>query len=440
MTGCEVPLSGDGEWTGAIHTKLGGQNHTVQGVMQHPPYVLSQEGTARVVAVEPCADCADGWREADSVPGIHITLTAYPEMYTPATKPEEMAASGCRMDGDRGTGLLNAGNALAAWFAGLANPGLPADYWNGMSCRDIPGISITIQDYEAAKHGVAAKREAGQPWTVAGGGNDVTVDVLRNGIWLSTVSILEHRGQCTIHSWSQGVTPGHTSCPATAQALSDCLYEQGDIGLCFDVVSENVACADTWVEDGIHKKWEFAEGVIGNVPVVYRLPDGTYAGNGMIPLDADRMAWKPGMGAAPLRCEVAVGEDNTIFGVEHGIPAAELDYNRGGSFACGEVQACKTTQTTYKCLGGEVVPHVMCVEPAESFSVLDMPYEEVMGNVGTQKLHIEAACPPDHMHAGLSTKCDGRPVYDTHTLSSGSDSTLVYVDYFGVGNLHAGRG
>ena len=435
--GCEPPLSGDGEWTGMVRSGLGGREHVTHIMMQHPPYALSQEGMARVVAVEPCAECEAGWREAGAgtEPGIGIVITAYPETDTPATKPGEMAAVGCQIDGDGGTGILN------MWDMLVSGPAIPTDYWNGMTCRDIPGLSITIQDYEAARHGIAAKREAGQPWTVAEGTNDVTVEVLRNGVWLSTLSMLEHRGQCTTYAWSQGVTPGHTSCPATAHALSECLYEGGDVGACLDMAGGEGACAAVYVEDNIHKKWEFAEG--GDVPAVYRLPDGSYAGmadDTIIPMDAERLAWEPGGGEALLRCEVAVDSNGTIHGVERGLPAGDVDFNRGGSFACQEVQACQKTRTTYKCLGGEVIPHVTCEEPAESFSALDMPYEEVMSNVGTQKLHIEAVCPPEHAHAGDSTRCDGLPIYDTHALGGGSNHTTIYVDYFGVGELGAGRG
>ena len=121
-------------------------------------------------------------------------------------------------------------------------------------------------------------------------------------------------------------------------------------------------------------------------------------------------------------------------------PATQMDFNVGGSFACQEVQACKRTATNYKCMGGEVVPHVVCEEPADSFSVVDMPYEEVMGSVGPQALHVEAICPSGHRLAGPdSPGCDGRPIYDTHTISEGTDHTLVYVDYHGVGELRAGR-
>ena len=438
--GCEPPLTGEGEWTGVIRTGMGGANHTVAGTMQHPPYVVSQEASARVVAVEPCKTCDAGWRVAESDPGIHIILTAYPEMHTPVTEPDEMAAAGCQIDGDGGTGLLNSWSALFAGMAGGADG--PVDFLSGMTCRDIPGISLTMQDYEAAKHGAAAKRESGQPWTVAEGMNNVNITALRNGIWLSTLSILEHRGQCVTYSWSQGITPGHTSCPATVQELSDCMSEGVDIGTCFDLVSGGGKCAETYAEDDIHKKWVFTEPPAGNVPVVYRMPNGSYAGEGsggLISMDAGRLVWEPG-GEYILRCEAAVGEDGELYGVERDLPADEVDVYGGGSFACQEVAACKSASTTYKCLGGEIVPHVVCDELADTYSVLDMPYETVMANVAAQMLHIEAACPVGHAHAGPGSLCDGRPIYDTHRLANGTALTTVYVDYFGVGKLGVGRG
>ena len=157
-------------------------------------------------------------------------------------------------------------------------------------------------------------------------------------------------------------------------------------------------------------------------------------------MDIDGLAWG-GSGASNvlLRCEAAVGDDGRVPGLLRDVPAAELDFNTGGSFACQEVQACKKTVTNYKCLGGEVVPHVVCEEPDESFSVLDMPYEEVMGSVGPQAIHIEAVCPADHPHGPDSPGCDGFPIYDTYTISEGTDSMLVYVDYHGVGELRADR-
>ena len=443
--GCaDPPLSGGGEWIGMVRTEMGGAEHVIRGTMGHPPYVLSQETSVRAVAVEPCDTCERGWREAASEPGISMTLTAYPETRTPAAEPAEMAAAGCQMDGDRGTGVLNFWDALVA---GPAGAGELKDYWNGMTCRDIPGISITVQDYEAARHGPAAKREAGQPWTVAEGVNDVGMDVLRNGLWLSTLNILGHRGQCATYAWSQGITPGHTSCPDTARDLAECLSGAGgaEYGGCLERASGR--CAGVYVEDKIHKQWEFSGYGGGDAPVVYRMPDGSYAGMGgdgdtMVPMDAGRLAWEPGLAGEDmlLRCEVAVGADGTMHGVEHGIPAEDVDLMRGGSFACQEVEACKSERTTYKCLGGEVVPHVVCDEPADSYSVLDMPYQDVMSGVAAQKLHIEAACPAGHAHVGKAARCDGRPIYDTHTISDGAAMTTIYVDYFGVGRLAAGRG
>lgn len=491
---CDPGPSADGGWSGTMHTKLGGASYVVEASMRHPPFVTSQQGVARVVTVEPCGSCEGGWRPGTGMPGIALTLTAYPEMQRPVAEAGEMAAHRCQIDGDGGTGMLNPD----------AEP--HRDLWHGMSCRDGPGVSITIQDYEAARHGPAAKREAGQPWTVASGVNDVSVEIFRNGIWLHTMSILEHLGQCARYDWSPDATPGHTSCPATAHACTD----GGVLGCATDTPR---MCGGVFVEDGMHKKWAFTEAEVsgmlevggaggcgsmqcaascldgldactmqcgtdsgclaacgremgdcsaactaggtciggrpvrysgcgggchpGGVPVVHRMPDGSYAENG-VPVGAAALAWQ-GSGPAVLRCEAAVGSDGIIPAVLRDIPARAMDFNAGGSFACREVVGCERQTVTYKCLGGELTRHVTCDTPAETYSVLDMPYEEVMGSVGPQMLHTEAVCPADHPLAGRSPGCHGGPIYDTHVLSGASSGTTIYVDYHGVGELAAGR-
>ena len=538
--GCSALPTTIGTWEGTVTTTMGLTTEEYNITMRHPPFLVSQQGHARVVAVEPCEGCPDGWRAGISDPGVELVVTAYPVIERPVTKASEMVAHTCQVDGDRGTGPLNIGGpagAFASWLdgalgvvdaIGVGEVGSAfRDLWFGMSCRDSPGISITIQDYEAARHGPAAKREAGQPWTVAEGVNDVSVEVFRNGLWLNTLSILEHRGQCTSYTWSPDVTAGHTSCPATSQGLVSCLY-QGEMRWCMERHTESPTCSNAFVEDGIHKLWEFTgddvtgrvssvtdttacdaafdaeercvdrcgdafvkcatpcgddrectkacaqamdacntacgkanacvgDTVIeysgcgpegchpGGVPVVYRMADGGYGrsagpGSPVEELPAERLAWD---GTGPsnilLRCEAVLGEDGTVPELLENVPAEELDFNLGGSFACQEVQACKKVVTNYKCLGGKIVENKVCAELEDSFSVLDMPYEEVMASVGPQALHIEATCPADHPHAPGSPGCDGRPIYDTHPVSEGTNSTLVYVDYHGVGELVAGR-
>lgn len=530
---CAALHNQTGTWTGTFESALGGTVGKYDVTMRHPPFVVNQQGHARVVAVEPCEDCEDGWRVDTSVPGIGLVVTAYPDMERPVTEAGEMVAHACQVDGDSGTGLLNINSpagAFSSWMDGLTTVftfGLSSliEFWHELSCRDTPGMSVTIQDYEAARHGIAAKREAGQPWTVAEGVNDVSVEVFRNGIWLNTLSILEHRGQCTEYTWSPHVTPGHTSCPAAVAEMSSCWYNIGDTRWCLERFSAPDVCSNVFVEDGINKKWEFTEderfGLLtmavgadecsiqaedaclggcadrfdscvgacggdvscgdgcaadllscedgcaapascvgedrvdwsacvgcGDVPTAYRLPDGKYVTQPMpedvegfvAPVaDPETMAWKPPSGdRALLRCEAVTGDG--AGGIVKNIPAEELDYT-GGSFACQQVQACKKTVTNYKCMSGEVVPHVVCEEPEESFSVLDMPYEEVMGSVGRQSLHVKATCPPDHP-VGLafgSPGCDGNPIYDTHQVSELANHTTIYVDYHGVGEMSAGR-
>ena len=326
--GCRTSPGADGWWNGTMLSRHGDDTHRIPAEMRHPPFDIQQEGRARATAVEPCDTCDDGWRT--STADISLTITSYPEMHRPVTTPEEMVAHICQTDGDGGSGMLGVAERAR-------------DMWNQISCRDGTGISITIQDYEAARHGDAAKRESSQPWTVATGHDDVSVDVYRSGIWLSTMSILEHRGECMTYDWSSSPSYG----------------------------------------------------------------------------------WSPGMECG--------AEDDTIL--LYDVPAYEMDYNSGGTFACKEVAACKSYKTLHKCLGGIVTEHVTCVEPEESFSVLDMPYEEVLGSVGTQKLHIEAVCP-----AGLGPSgCNGIPIYDTHTLSAASSHSVIYVDYYGVGVLDVYR-
>lgn len=493
--GCEPDPPADGGWNGTVSSEMGGSSGTWEPSMRHPPFAVSQKGTVRVVAVEPCDSCGEGWRAGTGVPGIQLTLTAYPEMQRPVAEAGEMAAHRCQVDGDGGTGMLN------------PYTGQYRDLWHGMSCRDGPGVSVTIQDYEAARHGPAAKREAGQPWTLAAGVNDVSVDVLRNGIWLHTMSILEHRGQCTKYDWSPDVTPGHTGCPA---AMQDACVA-GDIWGCAGDVPR--MCQGVFVEDGIHKQWAFTEmemrgmleageaggcGTIqciqscrdgfdgcalrcgvdigclaacgrdlggcsaacadggacidgrpvryadcggachpGGVPVVYRLPDGSYADDGG-PVDPASMA-RQRSGPAVLRCEAAADADGVVSAVLRDIPAQEMDFNAGGSFACREVAACDAQTATYKCLGGELTRHVTCDVPAESFSILDMPYEEVMGSLGPQMLHIEAVCPAGHPLAGRSPGCHGSAIHDTHVLGAAASRAVIYVDYHGIGELVAGR-
>ena len=504
--GCEPSLTGRGMWTGSISSNMGNSRHDVAIEMDHAPFILDQEGTARVVAVEPCDDCENGWRHMESDPGIQLVATAYPVMENPATRASEMVAHECQIDGDRGTGLLNAASPAASSWSEMmswATPGLGIldavvtlfmDLWNGMTCRDIPGISITIQDYEAARGGVAAKRESGQPWNVTEGKNDITVQVFRNGLWISTLSILEHRGQCTSYAWSPAVTPGHTSCPNTAEMVSRCISETGDIGACMEAGTPDGNCAAVFVEDGIHKKWEFNEKEEGSevvshkssivsyendeavyekgvvemsqdlgrsaayaVDTVYRMPDGSYAdsipetvsgdtGDGTEDEEAaaayeaymKTLEWAPGGGDALLRCEVAVAEDGMEYGLVRGLAAEDVDLLQGGSYACEDVQACQKTVKTYKCLGGEVVENVTCEDPDETFSILDMPYEEVMANTAIQNIHVEAVC-PDKAYPE-TTRCNGLPIYDTHVFDDVTNHMTIYVDYFGVGEMQVGRG
>ena len=494
-TDCDPGPAADGGWNGTVSSVLGGTEHRVEAAMRHPPFAVSQQGEARVIAVEPCESCEDGWRHGTGTPGIKLTLTSYPEMRRPVTQAGEMAAHRCQVDGDGGSAMLNPGT------------GPYRDMWHGMSCRDGPGLSITIQDYEAARHGAAAKREAGQPWTVASGTNDVSVEILRNGVWLHTMAILEHRGQCAVYDWSPDITPGHTSCPASANAC----VAGGDLRGCIGDAPR--MCEGVFVEDGIHKKWAFTEaeagGMLevggaggcgttlcaaactnafdgctascgadagclaacgrdlgdcsaacaaggaciggrpvryaacggechpGGVPVVHRPPDGSYVLDGAAAGEG-ALAW-PRSGPAVLRCEAAVGEDGLVPEMRRGIPAGEMDFNAGGSFACREVAGCESHTTTYKCMGGELVQHRVCDVPAEAFSVLDMPYGEVLGSVGPQMLHIEAVCPADHRLAGRSPGCHGEPIHDTHVLSGAASDATIYVDYHGVGGLSVGR-
>ena len=479
---CDPGPSADGGWSGTIRTELGGASHAWEPSMRHPPFAAGQKAVARAVAVEPCASCEGGWRPGTGTPGIALTITAYPEVQRPVAGAAEMAAHRCQIDGDGGAGMLNPDTEPYR------------DLWHEMSCRDGPGISITIQDYEAAKHGPAAKREAGQPWTVAAGVNDVSTEIFRNGVWLHTTAILEHRGQCTKYDWSPDVTPGHTGCPA---AHADaCGYDGG----C--VADAPRICEGVFVEDGIHKKWTFTEAEMrlapaagvcgtagcappcpdrlecigrcgadmecaaecgdmdgcpathadgrpmrytdcvgpchpGGVPVVHRLPDGSYMEGGAA-VDPATLAWRQ-PGPVVSGCEAAVGADGVVPAVLRDIPAGEMNFNAGGSFACKEVAACDRQTVTYKCLGGELTQHITCDVPAESYSVLDMPYEEVLGSAGPQMIHIEAVCPADHRLAGRAPGCDGEPIYDTHVLSEASSGATVYVDYYGVGELDAVR-
>lgn len=398
---CVVSAAGHGWWNGTIQSTLGGTTHTTQTIMDHPPYTIQQGVNVEVVAVEPCDTCKDGWQNATSTPGISFVVTAYPRMERPIS--DELYAHACQADGDGGTGLLNTG------------PGVVPDRWHGMSCRDVGGMSVTIQDYEAARYGVAAGRESGQPWTQVMGTNHISMEVFRSGVWLNTLSILEHRGACTTYTWSPHITAAHTGCPATIQTVMDCIKRE-DIRDCITRYTDEGICANVFVEDMIHKQWEFT---------AEELPTG--------PLHT--APYHEGMDPRVYGCDVV-----DMTPPIRDIPAKDMDWSRGGSFACQEVQACRQTQVSYKCMGGEIIPDITCVTPDEQFAVVDMPYSEVMSSHTPQDVHIKAVCPVTYGMASYDApRCDGSAIYDTHTISESADDILIYVDYYGVGVVHAGR-
>ena len=412
---CDVRPTDTVHWNSTIQSW--GITHATK--METPPNTIQYGVVARVLAVKPCVQCDVPWEVGG---GVELHITAYPEQRLPVTEPHEMIIHECMVDGDEGRSILNIFSldwGEAIW-----------DFWHGLSCRDRPGVSMTIQDYEGAKHGPAAKREAGQPWTVARGVDDVTVEVFRNGLWLDTLGILEHRGQCTEWLWAPHVTPGHTSCPETVQRMSDCMRDNS-IQDC--IAHQDERCVNVFTQDGIHKQWEFpaAYDTTGLKPGVVYVYDGTYGrmtDDGIQPIPLDELKWEAADSNRILRCENI--ENNEIKRVS----IQDVDYNDGGSYACQSVQACKKTVTNYKCIGGELVPHVICEEPEESFSILDMPYEAVMSSIGPQKLHISAVC-----SGGGAPGCNGIPIHDTHVISEGINNTVIYVDYYGVGKMDMGR-
>ncbi len=384
---CSHNRTDDGYWKGGFTTQLGGNLTYYNGIIHHPTFLQRSSSMVEVMAVKPGGvndSCVAG---SDSIPfclqddDVILTLTAYPHMERPVADETQMAAHECQIDGDN-----------HSWFFGLGGfavdfitPTVPVpqirEYWNDMSCRDGLGISLTVQDFENALHGVAAKRESGQPWTVANGTGRVDMDVFRNGLWLNTLAILEHRGMCTMYTWTQNVTDGASTCPDTTTLLDACIRETGDIRGCLGVHAKNDSCSNT--RDGR----QYATTDRANL---------TCSGTGILETD---------------------------------IPYNEVDWGRGGSYACQEVQACEETETIYKCMAGQIVEHTVCMVPEETFDVIMMPYDEVMSNKTPQMLHIEAIW-------------NQIPVYDTHILGGAMNNGTVdrfFVDYYGVGELNIYR-
>lgn len=384
---CDVHPADTIHWNGNITT--GDILYTTE--MEAPSNIVQYDTHYTVRSVVPC-DAPVGWCIGG---GINLTLTAYPEQKFPVTVPHEMVVHECMIDGDGGRSVLS----------GPTKQNVSPDLWNGLSCRDRHGVSVTIQDYEGARHGPAAKREAGQPWTISRGTDDVSVKIFRNGLWLNTLGILQYRGQCTEYVWAPHVTPGHTTCPATTEQLTACMRDGISAEQCAERL--DTQCTNVFVQDGIHKQWEFPES--------YFTEDTTHK---------------------ILGCENIPDNESRIISIQ------DIDYNTGGSFACQNVQACAYTITNYKCIGGKLEKHVICDVPEQSFSILDVPYEEVMYNVAPQMLHIEAVCPStatDPRYDTTPPGCHDTPIHDTHRISESAGETLIYVDYYGVGRLDVHR-